>query len=77
MLTGMNGTARTAYEVAGTVKWVTGDFADFTPWMKRAAIGETLAHLEHMVMEGMVERLFEDGKQAYRPVRTGAGSAGL
>ncbi len=72
MLTGMNGEAKTAYEVAGHVTWVTGDFASFTPWMKRAAIGETLAHLEHMVMEGIVERLFEGGKQLYRPVRTGA-----
>jgi hypothetical protein len=35
----------------------------------RAAIGETLARLEHMVMEGIVERLFEGGKQLYRPVR--------
>ena len=69
MLSCMNGAAKTAYEVAAYVKWVTGSFADFTPWMKRAAIGETLAHLEHMVMEGIVERLFDEGKQRYRPVR--------
>ncbi len=69
MLTGMNGHAKTAYEVAGHVKWVTGNFADFSPWMKRSAIGETLAHLEYMVMEGIVERAFEDGRQIYRPVR--------
>ncbi len=69
MLTGMNGQPKTAYEVAGHVKWVTGDFASFHPWMKRAAIGETLAHLEHMVMEGIVERIFEDGKQFYKPMQ--------
>jgi glyoxylase-like metal-dependent hydrolase (beta-lactamase superfamily II) len=68
MLDGMNGQPKTAYEIARHVKWVTGSFDSFTPWMKRSAIGETLAHLEHMVMEGIVERIFDDGKQLYRPV---------
>jgi glyoxylase-like metal-dependent hydrolase (beta-lactamase superfamily II) len=72
MLAGMNRGPASAYEIARHVKWVTGEFDDFTPWMKRSAIGETLAHLEHMVMEGIVERLFEGGKQLYRPVRTGS-----
>ena len=72
MLAGMNGAVKSAYEIAGYVKWVTGDFKDFNPWMRRAAMGETLAHLEHMVMEGIIERLFEDGKQLYRPVYTGS-----
>jgi len=71
MLAGMNGEPKTAYQIAGHVKWVTGDFQDFSPWMQRAAIGETLSHLEHMVMEGMVERQFEDGKVKYLPVNTG------
>lgn len=70
MLAALDGQAKTAYEVATKVKWATGDFTTFGPWMKRAAIGETLAHLEHMVMEGIVERLFENGRQLYRPVRT-------
>ena len=72
MLASMSNGPVTAYEVGRHVKGVTGTFDDFTPWMKRAAIGETLAHLEHMVMEGIVERLFEDGKQLYRPVRATA-----
>lgn len=71
MLSGMSGEARTGYEVAGYVKWVTGSFDSFSPWMRRAAMSETLAHLEHMVMEGIVERQFEHGKQKYKPVRTG------
>ena len=45
----------TAWEVAGRVKWATGMLADFEPFLQRAAVGETLAHLEY---------LFELGKLA-------------
>jgi hypothetical protein len=71
MLGGMNGSPKTAFQIAAHVKWVTGDFNDFTPWMQRAAIGETLSHLEHMVMEGILERQFDDGQVKYVPVNTG------
>jgi glyoxylase-like metal-dependent hydrolase (beta-lactamase superfamily II) len=71
MLDGMNGHPQTAYQVAAHVAWVTGRFEDFTPWMQRAAIGETLSHLEHMVMEGILERQFDDGVVKYMPVNTG------
>jgi glyoxylase-like metal-dependent hydrolase (beta-lactamase superfamily II) len=71
MLAGMNGSPKTAFQIAAHVKWVTGDFNDFSPWMQRAAIGETLSHLEHMVMEGILERQFDDGRVKYVPVNTG------
>ena len=71
MLYGMANRPETAYEIAAHVKWVTGNFEDFSPWMQRAAISETLSHLEHMVMEGILERQFEDGKTKYVPVNTG------
>ena len=45
----------TAWDVAGRVKWATGMLTDFEPFMQRAAVGETLAHLEY---------LFEVGKLA-------------
>ncbi|MEX2237739.1 MAG: MBL fold metallo-hydrolase [Dehalococcoidia bacterium] len=38
----------TAYEVASRVEWTTGRLADFEPWMQRAAVSETLAHLEYL-----------------------------
>jgi glyoxylase-like metal-dependent hydrolase (beta-lactamase superfamily II) len=68
MLDGMSGQPATAYQIAAHVKWVTGSFEEFTPWMQRSAIGETLSHLEHMVMEGILERTFDDGKTKYKPV---------
>jgi len=42
------GDGATAWEVASRVKWTTGMLADFEPFMQRAAVGETLAHLEYL-----------------------------
>ena len=57
---------RTAYEVAKGVKWATGSFDTFSSWMQRAAIGETLSHVEYLVIEGRLEKFMEDGVQYYR-----------
>ena len=46
MLASLDEGPKTAYQVAGAVTWVTGKFDDFDPWMKRAAVGETLAQRE-------------------------------
>lgn len=43
-----------AYEVASRVEWTTGRLADFEPWMQRAAVSETLAHLEYLAELGRV-----------------------
>lgn len=67
MIAGFHGAPATAYEIAGHVKWVTGPFESFSAWTQRAAIGETLSHLEYMVMEGILGRQFEDGKVKYVP----------
>ena len=42
----------TAWDVAGRVKWATGMLSDFEPHMQRAAVGETLAHLEYLFETG-------------------------
>jgi glyoxylase-like metal-dependent hydrolase (beta-lactamase superfamily II) len=42
------GEGATAWDVAGRVKWATGSLVDFEPFMQRAAVGETLAHLEYL-----------------------------
>jgi glyoxylase-like metal-dependent hydrolase (beta-lactamase superfamily II) len=44
----------TAYEVASRVVWTTGKLADFEPWMQRAAVSETLAHLEYLQELGRI-----------------------
>jgi hypothetical protein len=49
------GEGATAWEVAGRVKWATGMLADFEPFMQRAAVGETLAHLEYLEQLGRVK----------------------
>jgi glyoxylase-like metal-dependent hydrolase (beta-lactamase superfamily II) len=70
MLHGIGERACTAYEVAGFTTWVTGKFENFTPWMQRAAIGETLAHLEYAVSVDIMRREEDDGVNRYRPLRT-------
>lgn len=59
--------AKTAYEIALQTKWATGPFTGFSPWMKRAAIAETLAHLEYLAWEGRVQKSRgEDGIVRFR-----------
>jgi glyoxylase-like metal-dependent hydrolase (beta-lactamase superfamily II) len=66
----MGGKPRTAYDVAKGVKWATGSFDTFSFWMQRAAVGETLAHLEYMVIEDRLQKYMEDGVQYYAPPGT-------
>ncbi len=68
MLHGMGDRACTAYEVAGFTTWATGKFDSFSPWMQRAAVAETLSHLEYAVAEGMLRRSEDDGVNHYRAV---------
>jgi hypothetical protein len=51
----------TAYEIAGAVTWATGTFREFNPWLRRAAVGETLSHLRHLVNTGRVRVTSDDG----------------
>ncbi len=57
-----------AWEVAGRVKWATGMLKDFEPWMQRAAVGETMAHLEFLWEEGKLSRVMRDRRQYWLPV---------
>lgn len=68
MLRGMGGRACTAYEVASFTKWNTGKFEDFNAWTQRAAVGETLSHLEYAVHEGIVKKDEENGVMHYQVV---------
>jgi glyoxylase-like metal-dependent hydrolase (beta-lactamase superfamily II) len=54
----------TAWEVAGRVKWATGMLSDFEPFMQRAAVGETLAHLEYLFEMGQLGKVMRE-KQLY------------
>jgi glyoxylase-like metal-dependent hydrolase (beta-lactamase superfamily II) len=47
----------TAWEVASRVVWATGMLDDFEPWMQRAAVGETLAHLEYLFEVGRLAKV--------------------
>ncbi len=60
----------TAYDVASGVIWTTGTFDTFSLWMRRAAISETLAHLEYAVYEGRLRMLRDDGVVWYEKMGT-------
>jgi glyoxylase-like metal-dependent hydrolase (beta-lactamase superfamily II) len=57
----------TAWEVAGRVKWATGMLADFEPFMQRAAVGETMSHLEFLWEQGKLARVMREGHQYWLP----------
>jgi glyoxylase-like metal-dependent hydrolase (beta-lactamase superfamily II) len=56
----------TAFEIARQIKWVTGRLDSFSPWMQRAALGETLAHLDYLVLEDRLHKFMQDGVQYYK-----------
>ena len=58
----------TAWDVAGRVKWATGSLADFEPFMQRAAVGETLSHLELLFEQGRLSKVKRDGTLYWIPV---------
>jgi glyoxylase-like metal-dependent hydrolase (beta-lactamase superfamily II) len=58
----------TAWEVAGRVKWATGMLADFEPFMQRAAVGETLAHLEYLFELGRLAKVMRGQTLYWLPV---------
>lgn len=58
----------TAWEVAGRVQWATGKLVDFEPWMQRAAVGETLAHLEYLFEVGRLGKVMRDKRLFWLPI---------
>ncbi|MBI2764627.1 MAG: MBL fold metallo-hydrolase [Chloroflexi bacterium] len=57
----------TAWEVAGRVKWTTGMLTDFEPFMQRAAVGETLAHLEYLFEQGRLAKVMRGSNLHWLP----------
>lgn len=58
----------TAWDVAGRVKWATGKLEDFEPFMQRAAVGETIAHLEYLFESGRLSKVMRDGVLHWLPL---------
>lgn len=63
---GLAGEGRTAYEIAVRVKWRVryGDWSEFPPVERFFAVGETLAHLEHLRRRKLVD-YYEKGNTMY------------
>jgi hypothetical protein len=55
-----------ATQVAQRVKWTTGSYDSFQPWMKRAAIGEALSHLMYLVSQGRLISSEEEGRLLFQ-----------
>lgn len=60
----MTGGANTGYEVARGIKWSIGHFDGFEMMTRRAAMTETMAHLEYLAREGRV-RMRNEGDRTY------------
>jgi len=59
-----------AYEISSHITWDIPELTwkQFSPQIQRAAVMETIAHLEYMRLEGTVTRVDEDGLLLYRAV---------
>ena len=57
--------ARTAYEIAGGIRWAIGTFQSFNSWTRRAAMSETLSHLRYLVRQGRLREELVDELLTY------------
>jgi len=64
----VDGGGSTAWDVAGRVKWATGMLNDFEPFMQRAAVGETIAHLEYLFEVGQLAKVMRAEQLYWVPV---------
>ena len=53
-------TMPTAYDVASLVPWDVGSWESMDRFLRRAALGETLSHLDYLRKRGRVERVRDD-----------------
>ena len=68
MVACVDGGGSTAWEIAGRVVWATGKLADFEPFMQRAAVGETIAHLEYLFELGRLAKVMRGSTLYWLPV---------
>lgn len=57
----------TAWDVAQRATWARGKITDFTPWLQRSAVGETIAHLEFLYQDGQVGKVVRDDRLYWLP----------
>ncbi len=70
ILEAFKGEPRTAYHLSQNITWMPElggvSFHDLTPWDKRSALSETLAHLEAMRVAGRITRFHRDSIILYQ-----------
>jgi glyoxylase-like metal-dependent hydrolase (beta-lactamase superfamily II) len=65
MLDAVEAGADSVYEVARRVKWAVGHFDKLNLWTQQAAMNETLAHLNHLVLEKRLEQHESEARIRY------------
>jgi glyoxylase-like metal-dependent hydrolase (beta-lactamase superfamily II) len=65
----------TTWDITAAMPW-NRRWEDIVPFMKRAALGEAVAHLRHLERRGLVERVPGAWPAAYRLVVTPSGAPG-
>ena len=56
---------KTSWQIASTIKWNVAPWAQLNGWTRRAALMETMSHLQHMVIEGELAREETDSVALY------------
>lgn len=54
VLQSLETSAKSGFEVAAQLTWSVGQFVNLSPWQRRAALTETLAHIEYLKRQGKV-----------------------
>jgi glyoxylase-like metal-dependent hydrolase (beta-lactamase superfamily II) len=69
----INSGARTAYEISHGITWLPDfggiPFMELTPWTRRMAVSETLAHLKAMEVEGIIQEVSDNGMVHFRNIK--------
>ncbi len=66
VLRATGGEPKSAYVIASGVRWDVGDWEGMDEFLRRAAMGETLSHLEHLSRKGSTRRIREEGAPVIR-----------
>ncbi|MBI4200842.1 MAG: MBL fold metallo-hydrolase [Chloroflexi bacterium] len=60
---------KTAWQIASSIRWNVGPWRELGSWTRRMALLETLAHIQHMVMEGELASLDTGLTVRYSPAQ--------
>ncbi len=77
IMAAFGGARKTAYDIAGAISWSTNGvpWLELSPFIRRMAVAETLAHLEMLLARGKLSKSLHDGIVWYQVAPDGGTGA--